>query len=232
MEEEKVNSTDELNFEDDESDKTEPEPKGKGEEGNGSEDDGSKKQTSKENREWKTKRLLKEQYLKGKIDAIKVNPFTNEEIKTERDLELYEEMCKENNAGDTNSRIIGGYKSYFKKMNEKETESEKNKKIQEEQIASFTKAVPDARLREKILNDEDFKNIYGSIIVSGGDLGKAATSFIKLKKLDKPDPNYLKGKSETNYAPNPNETNNKPHVDFENMSDDEIKSAFAKTFGN
>lgn len=57
----------------------------------------SKRQSSKENARFKQMRLEQEQkqreresYVKGKIDALKKNEFTNTPIKTQEDLEIYE----------------------------------------------------------------------------------------------------------------------------------------------
>ena len=220
---------DELNFEDEQTDNTEPESKDKDEEGSSNKNEVTKKQTSKENREWKNKRILHEAYVRGKMDAIKVNPFTKKEIKSERDLELYEEMLNASKNGDENAAIIGGYESYINRQNAKEEEEAKSKEIKTRQLKELKEAIPDSALREKILKDSDFSDLYGSMITSGGDLGKAAKTFVRLKGWDKTDKSYEEGRKMSGSAPTPSGDYPEKKPDYSNLNDKEVHDLFGKT---
>lgn len=232
MEEEKVISNDEeINFEDEPEETPTSEPKEKSEEEVSNKEPSVQKQSSKVNREEKQKRLLHENYIKGKIDAIGVNPYTGKPIKTEADLRIYEKMKTAKEQGDENA-IASGYQSYIDEVNQKETSEKEAQETMSRQMESFRKAVPDYDTRRKILNDSHFKKIYGKIIENGGDLGEAAVSFMEISGMNK-NPSYEQGKKLATQAPLPQGQGTPTKVDYSKMSEKDIHEAFLKTkFGS
>ena len=234
MEEEKVVNPseidEEINFDEEPEDSatqtSEPiEEKGK--------DEGSKemaasevRQSSKVNREEKQKRLAHENYIKGQIDAIGVNPYTKKPIRNERDLELYKKMKTAQESGDENA-VVTGYQSYIDEVSQREDTERKTRETQDQQVQAFRKAIPNADLRKKILNDPDFREIYGDIVTSGGDIVKVAKNFIRIKGLDK-NPLYEEGKKMASNIFPPTASPEPPKADYSSMSESEIHEAFEK----
>lgn len=134
-----------------------------------------KEQKEKEARE---ERIRKEAYEKGKLDATKINPFTNKPIEDNYDLKIYELQKKIEESG---GHPIDDLPTELAKL---EREEAKKKKVAEEE-----KAKED----QKILNDiSDFKTKYKNVNVkellsnplfdkfSNGKLGNGKDSLIKV----------------------------------------------------
>lgn len=134
-----------------------------------------KEQKEKEARE---EQIRKEAYEKGKIDATKVNPFTNKPIEDKYDLKIYELQKKiKDKGGDP----IADLPSELAKLEREEARKQSD--------AALAKAKED----ENILKDiEDFKSKYKDVDVkallndplfdkfSNGKLGNGKDSFIKV----------------------------------------------------
>ena len=193
----------------------------------------SKQQSSRENREQKQKRLLHEQYVKGQIDAIKVNPFTNKEIKNERDLKIYQKMKEAKESG-VEDVISQGYEEYFGEIDQEEKSKVQKDEQIKKQLAELKEVVPDFKARQELMADADFRDIYEEIIVSGGSIKKAATTFMKLKNQSKPKENvdYQKGREMID-QPSANNGAEPKKKSLDDLTEAEIHNLFLNTkFGS
>lgn len=233
-----VQEEDDFSFDDDRSDLEESnEDKDPNEGENGDKEKNTQstpKQSSKQNHEQKLKRLEKEAYTKGQIDAIKINPYTKKEIKTEEDLELYKLMKEASDQGQ--DAVIEGYSAYFAKQAKekeeallKQSNDEKIKAQQVKQLEQFKKAVPDVKERERLLSDPNFKDLYEELIEKGGDLGKAAKAFLKMEEsLGKKA--SIREEAKNSQPPSPNDGSDGRVKTIDSMSDEEVHKEFEKRF--
>lgn len=206
----------------------------------------TKKQSSKENAIFKQKRLerenksrelnIEEAYLKGKIDALKINAYTNKEIKTQRDLEIYEAMKKAEEEGREDA-VVGGYDIYFSKLDKAEEdrlqklkEEESKTELMRTQIAQLKQAIPSEEERTNLLNDNDFKELYEDTITRGGDLGKVAIAYKRIREKAMQDAKLsIEAKRQAQSTPSQN--GSRPlKTSIADMSEKEVDELFNKTF--
>lgn len=208
----------------------------------------TKKQSSKENSRFAEMRrrneakahevnVEQEAYVKGKIDALKINTFTNKEIKSKRDLEIFEAMKKAEEEG-RNDPTIDGYDIYFNNLDK--AEEERLLKIKEEesktdlmrkQLEQLKVAIPDEVERTNLLNDNDFKDLYEDTIERGGDLGKAALAYRRIRERAMQDAKLTyEAKKQSQSAPSQNGSQ-RQKTSVNDMTDKEIDELFKKRFG-
>ncbi len=237
----------EFEFEEEENLEGKPEEDNKSEpeEKPNEEETKSKKQSSKLNAYYKERRLEQQQekdpnreaYVKGKIDALKVNSFTGESINNERDLQIFEAMKQAENEG--KEPISGGYKIYLNSLEEKEAkareEIELDKKKQEtlnRQYDQFKKAIPDLEERNALLANQDFKEMYEYTIENGGDLGKCAIAFKKMRSnLEKEAEIKIKSKKMALQPSSEDGDGGDDTTSISKMSDEKIAKLFKERFG-
>ena len=120
--------------------------------------------------------IRKEAYLKGKLDSVKVNTFTNEPIEDEYDLEVYELQKKLESEG--KDPLADLPKALAKMEREAKSKAEAEEKGKKEKAEAIDKDIADFRHRHpdvdasSLLNDPDF------IEYSSGRLGKDPLSEI------------------------------------------------------
>ncbi len=138
-------------------------------------------------REDREKRIRDEAYLKGKLEATKVNTFTEEPIEDEYDLFIFEtqkELEKEGKdpIADLPKRLAEINRKNAKEANDKATEKQKlNEKIDKE-FNEFRGKYPKINIPE-LLQDPDFKD-YADGRLGKGDksLTQLYESFLNLKE--------------------------------------------------
>lgn len=99
-------------------------------------------------------------YLKGKLDATKVNKFTDEPINDEYDLELYEIQLELDKQGkdpinDLAQELASRKRSQVKLEKEKISKENAQKEEMQKDISNFVKAYPKVNTQE-LSNNESF----------------------------------------------------------------------------
>jgi len=124
-------------------------------------------------------------YLKGKLDATKVNKFTDEPIEDEYDLEIYELQLELDKQGKDPINDLGAElakRNRSKKLAEaeqlkaKETEQEKIK----QEIAKFKESYPNVNVSE-LSKDEDYVK-YAENKFGRWTLEEIYEGYLKVKK--------------------------------------------------
>ena len=194
-----------------------------------------KKQTKEENADYAQKRreaqALKERedqaYRKGLIDAVGgVNPYTDEPIETQADIDEYLLMKKiDKDGGDP----ITDYHRYLKKeKNQRETKSESTFDYKADK-KSFEEQYPDTDLN-LLINDEEFKSFADGLV------GKIplATIFKKFLGVKSNISSRVKEKVQTEMAKKVSspgslrKTSEKKVLSYSEMSDDDFEKMIQK----
>ena len=130
----------------------------------------------REREERERKKELEKAYLKGKLEGIKTNPYTEEPIQDSEDLEVYEIMRELDEQG--KSPIEDFPKEVARRrreLNAKKQKEQEDKQKQDDFIrqdyAQFSKKYADVNLNT-LFNDESFK------LFSNSRLGKDSLSDI------------------------------------------------------
>lgn len=161
-------------------------------------------------------------YRKGLVDAVNgINPFTNEEIKTEEDIDELINMREAQKAG---YDPVSEYSKFLKFKRQKQNESTANNFDYDSDRKDFEKSYPDIDLESLVADDEfnDFaeglvgtiplKAIYGKYQKFQAKLEKQLEQRV-LKEMSK-------GKSSAGSLQNKQERKSKS---FSDMSDDEFE---------
>lgn len=136
-----------------------------------------RKREAKE-REAREKEIERQAYLKGKLEATKVNTFTEEPIEDEYDLFIFETQKQLEKEGKDPISDLPKRLAEINRKNAKEATEEANKKRKlDEQIdkefAEFKDKYPSIKIPE-LLADADFKDY------ADGRLGKGGKTLIQL----------------------------------------------------
>lgn len=196
-----------------------------------------KKQNSKTNAYYKQQRLERENqaYLKGKIDALKVNTYTDEPIENERDLAIFEEMKKAEQEG--KEPIANGYKNYFKKLDDlkaEEVSKEKEKARVEEQINKQIDSLLEIMTKDEVnnlLNDNNFKEMFEDVLKNNGDAKKCAKAYMRMKSQFEEQAEIKTKAKNLAKTPSANESaGDYKEPTISEMNDTDIESLFKKKF--
>lgn len=126
------------------------------------------------------KRIEEESYRKGIVDAVGgVNPYTNEEIKDEADIDEYLLMRKLEKEG---KDPIEDYASAVKGEKRAKAEKAKAEKDRAEEIAEFAQKYPSVDIAE-LLKDERFGKFAGKR-VQHETLANVYTDYLEFTKGD------------------------------------------------
>lgn len=161
----------------------------------------------------------KKSYEDGIKDAIKVNPYTNEALKDDYDVKVYQTMKKLEEEGKDPLKALSSVLA--ESYRSKEQEIENKKKINED-IAKFNTEFPNVNLETLLQSDERF------IAYADGKLGKQPINEIYKK--------YLKlfgvkeEKKETTNMPSSTSKGNLTQKSVRDMTEEEVHSLYEKTF--
>lgn len=200
LDEEDIDEEEEENSEDDDEDDEEEEK----DEDDDDHDDGDKEKSkqSKEERarqaqkrrereakerETREKEIERKAYLKGKLEASKVNTFTEEPIEDEYDLFIFEtqkELEKEGKdpMADLPKRLAEINRKKAKEESDKDKEQKQLNERIDKEFSEFREEYPKVKLKE-LLEDPDFKD-YADGRLGRGDktLVQLYQNFLKLKQ--------------------------------------------------
>lgn len=204
----------------------------------------SRKQSPEENARFKAmrleqerkerERLQKDSYEKGQIDALKVNPYTQEPINSKEDLYIYNMQKKLEDEGKDpiadlpnaiSKKLEKDREDSEAKTKERDALSERaNKDVQDFYDKGHTKEELDEFLI-KIKSDK-WKNFFGDSIETGHI--SPARAYEAMKEIEKDaveNASKTEKKKENSTPPNPNSTN-KSHKTIDEMTSKEIDELY------
>lgn len=164
--EDELNEDDFEETEDEEQEEEEPSGKDKTSTTNSKSEENSRQAQARREREKREKQkreeeLTRQAYVKGQLDAIKTNPFTNKPIVDENDLKIYELQLQIKEAGGDPVEDLPDYlaKQYRKEQEtrkkQQEEEQERQAKIDND-LQEFREKYPKTNIT-KLLSDPLFK---------------------------------------------------------------------------
>ncbi len=175
------------------------------------------------------KRIEQESYRKGIVDAIGgVNPYTNEEIKDEADIDEYLLMKKLDKAG---KDPINDYPSAVKGERREKAEKEKAEKNHREELEAFAEKYPDVKISE-LLQDERFGKFAGKRVQheSLADVYADYLEFTAVKEAEVERKAVVKAKEiEIKKKASPGSltgSGDVPKLSYADMSDEEFEKAY------
>ena len=200
-----------------------------------------RREKERKEREEREAKIKEEAKIEGKIEALKVNPFTNEKIVDAEDLKIYEIQKKLDDEGlDPISDLPKRLAEINRKEREKQKSLEEEKaKIEQglkKDIEDFKKAYPDVDL-STLGNDEEYLKF------AEGKIGRWTTAEIyeayKAKK-EKNSAEDKKAMTEKNAddvskqmtkTPSSSTSGKLPPKSVENMTKEEFKEYWKKKYG-
>ena len=212
-------------------------------------DDAKKAQSSKENALMKQKRLEREKtereriehesYVKGKIEGVKVNPYTDKPITNEKQLEVYELQVKlEKEGKDPLSDLPEAIAELEQKKADEQSKKEKESQEQDTRIATEKQAFLDSGLTEEDyqsliadLKKPEYNGIFLKPMASGTMSILDAYNGIKtLKSKITSDVAAKEAAKKQVKTPSPDGGGAKPPKAVKDMTPEEIKAAYKKRF--
>ncbi len=170
------------------------------------------------------KKLQEEAYLKGQLDGVKVNTFTNEPITDEYDLKIYKVQLALEKEGkdpisDLPKRLAELDRTASNEAKKKEAEKREREDAIDKDIADFRAKYPNVSVA-KLLNDPDFKDYSdGRLgIKDGKSLAQLYEDFTKFKAK------YVKEEveeAETKSPPSPNGGRKRDKTSYSTMTEEQ-----------
>lgn len=132
----------------------------------------------------KEERLKSESYNRGLKEAVNgVNPYTNEKMEDEEDIEIYKTMKEIEKRGGNPIEDYAKYQKIFKReARERESKASEEKAVEraklQKNMQSFKEAYPDVNLSD-LLKNEDFDEFARASINSGESLTSVYERYSK-----------------------------------------------------
>ena len=199
-----------------------------------------KKQSKEENAEWARKRRAEQQaktqaeeaekkaYIKGLIDSVDgINPYTNEKIETEEDVEEFKLMREIDKNGDD---PLADYHKYLKKQKQEKQEIKAKEFDYVADRKLFEEKHPDIDVKS-LVEDKDFANFAEGLIgiaplSSIFDKYVEINNTIQKKVKEQVKVEMSKKISSTGSLRQTQNTNTK--ISFNDLSDDEFEKIVQK----